>query len=122
MNQDNDVQYDDFEIRRDDDHESLEALSDHLILESAIDNESRTPSGLLIPASAAKQDNGFQRFRVIAAGPVCNDERVADLGNPTIEPGDLVLAPADDLGIYRESGQTYYIASYDMIAAVIREA
>lgn len=47
------------------------------------------------------------------------DERVGCLNEPPIEPGDLVLTPADELGVYRENGQSYYIAHHDLIAAVI---
>lgn len=112
---------DDFEILPDDgNRESLEAVGDHLILEATDADENRTPSGLVIPASAAKADNGYQRFRVLAVGPDCNDSQVGDVVDPPIHPGDLVLAPVDELGIYRENGQTYYIAHYDLIAAVIR--
>lgn len=115
---------DDFEvIPEGSNRESLEALSDHLILEASDHaSESRTPSGLLIPASAAKVENGYQRYRVIAVGPMVGDERVGGLGESPIQPGDLVLAPASELGVYRENGQSYYIAHYDLIAAVIRRA
>lgn len=112
---------DEFEILPDgENRESLEAVGDHLILEAADAEENRTPSGLVIPASAAKTDNGYHRFRVLAVGPACNEDRVGELNETPIHPGDLVLAPADELGIYRENGQTYYIAHYDLIAAVIR--
>ena len=103
--------------------EWLEALTDHVILEATDDEENRTPSGLVVPASAARAENGYQRFRVIAVGPMVGEDRLA--GEPDdvqVEPGDLVLAPMSELGLYREAGQTYYITRYDMIAAVIREA
>lgn len=101
--------------------ESLEALSDHVILEPSEQDENRTPSGLYIPASAASSQHGYQRFRVLAVGPMCTDDRLSEFPEPNIEPGDAVLAPLDELRPYRESGQTYYIAHYEMIAAVIRK-
>lgn len=100
--------------------EELEALGDHLILELAGPEEDRTPSGLLIPKSASQPPNGYARFRVLAAGPFCSEDRVSEFPEPSVGPGDLVLAPTGDLGLYREGGITYFIATFEQIAAVIR--
>jgi len=101
--------------------EWLEALSDHLVLEVINEGEDRTPSGLLIPKSAAQPKQGYRRFRVLAAGPMCTDDRVSEFPEQSVEPGDTVLAPIDELGYYREAGHVYYVAHYEMIAAVIRD-
>ena len=102
------------------DTQELEALTDHLILEAMDNEDDRTPSGLVIPKSAAIPKNGFRRYRVLAAGPYCTDDRTSEFPEPLVEPGDVVLAPADEIGVYREGGITYYICNFDMIAAVIR--
>lgn len=101
--------------------EQLEALGDHVILEEVEAAENRTPSGLLIPASALQPKNGYRRYRVLAVGPYCSDDRISEFPEPSIQPGDIVVAPSDELGSYREGGQTLYIAQYEAIAAVIRE-
>jgi co-chaperonin GroES (HSP10) len=100
--------------------EALVALGDHLILEDFEPREDRTPSGLLIPKSAVQPENGYRRFRVIAVGPLCSDDRTAEIPEPEIHPGDIVLAPSGELGTYRESGHTYYVAQYNLIAAIIQ--
>ena len=101
--------------------EWLEALGDHLILETFEADDDRTPSGLLIPASAQQSSSGYRRFRVLAAGPLCSEDRLSEIPEPGVQPGDIVLAPVEELGVYRESGQTYYICHYELVAAVIRE-
>lgn len=100
--------------------EQLDALGDHLILEIDTGNEDRTPSGLVLPKTAAPPANSYRRFRVLAVGPMCTEDRLSEIPEPELGPGDLVIAPLDELGLYREGGVTYYIGRYDMIAAIIR--
>ncbi len=100
--------------------EELEALGDHLLLEALGIEEERTPTGLVLPQSALPPSNGYRRFRVLAVGPLCSDEQTAEIPEPTVGPGDIVIAPTTELGLYREAGLTYYIARYDELAAVIR--
>lgn len=102
--------------------EQLEALGDHLLLEAFGGEEERTPTGLVLPQSALPPANGYRRFRVLAVGPLCSDDRTSEIPETTLGPGDIVVAPAAELGLYREAGLTYYIARYDEIAAVIRRA
>lgn len=99
----------------------IEALGDHVILEDCDPQEKRTPSGLVIPANVSLPKGSYKRYRVIAVGPFCSEDRMSEFPEPALKAGDIVLAPAEELGIYREGRNVYYIARYEHLAAVFRE-
>lgn len=99
----------------------IEALGDHVILEEYDPGENRTPTGLVIPANVSLPKGAYKRFRVVAVGPLCSDDRLSEYPEPSLHVGDIVLAPVDDLGTYRDGKNLYYIAHYELVAAVLRE-
>jgi co-chaperonin GroES (HSP10) len=99
----------------------IEALGDHVILEECDPGENRTPSGLVIPANVSLPKGSYKRFRVIAVGPLCSDDRLSEFPEPSLRVGEIVLAPVDELGTYRDGKNLYYIAHYELLAAVMRE-
>jgi len=99
----------------------IEALGDHVILEEFEPGENRTPSGLVIPANVSHPKGSYKKFRVIAVGPLCSEDRLSEFPEPSLKVGDIVLAPVDELGTYRDGKNLYYIAHYELLAAVLRE-
>lgn len=99
----------------------IDALGDWVILEALGHTEDQTPSGLLIPASASRNGSLYQKFRVVSAGIDCTEDRMAEIPDPALAPGDLVFAIADDTGVLRYNGTEYRICRFDAIAAIVRD-
>lgn len=99
----------------------IEALADWVILEALASNEDHTPSGLLIPASASKSGEIYQKFRVVSAGPEVTEDRISEFPDPALLSGDVVFVILDDTGMLRYSGIEYRICRYDHIAAIVRD-
>jgi len=99
----------------------IEALADWVVLEALASNEDTTPSGLLIPASASKAPNLYQKFRVVSAGPEVTEDRISEYPDPALLPGDVVFVILDETGALRYGGVEYRICRYDHIAAIVRD-
>lgn len=98
---------------------TFRALTDHVILEALEERESRSAGGILIPATLAAQTNKYVRFRVVAAGPQCSEEKFADIPRPAVAPGQIVLVPTDKAVPCRVEGKEYFVTRYPEIAAIV---
>jgi len=99
----------------------LEALGSYVILESVEPKEQKTVTGLVIPPTAQPPKGAYGKYRVVAVGPLCSEDRISEFPDPSLSPGDLVLAPVDEVKIYREGNRVFYIVDYELIAAIVRE-
>ena len=97
----------------------LQALSDYVILEALGSTEDQTPSGILIPVTAAKNTAIFQRFRGVSVGEECSSDHVSEIPEPALEPGDIVFVQPDSAGVLRYNGVEYRVCRYEAIAAVV---
>lgn len=99
----------------------LQALSDYVILEALGSTEDQTPSGILIPVTAAKNTTIYQRFRVVSVGEECTSDHMSEIPDPALEPGDIVFVQPDNAGVLRYGGIEYRICRFEAIAAVVHD-
>lgn len=99
----------------------LEALSDWVILEALGATEDQTPSGLVIPQSASKNEALYQKYRVVTAGAECTEDRLSELPDLALQPGDVVFTLSENCGLLRFNGTDYRICRFDSIAAIVRD-
>lgn len=99
----------------------IHALGDYVILEPLEDGESRTPSGLLIPATVTKSEKLYHRYRVVSVGPDCTDDHMSEIPESSLYPGDIVLVSPQSTGQCHLGGREYGITTYDQVAAVLHE-
>ena len=99
----------------------IDALTDWVILEALGGTQDKTPSGLLIPSTATKSEDIYQQYRVVAAGPDCVEDRMSELADPALVPGDVVFAAPNMTGLLRYNGSDYRVCRYEQLAGIVRD-
>lgn len=99
----------------------LDSLADWLLLEALGSSEDQTPSGLLIPATASKNTDVYQKFRIVSAGAECTEDRISELPDPAVGPGDIVFVVPENTGMLRYDGVEYRVCRFEAVVAVVRD-